>query len=119
MKVLITGSAGFIGGYVVDELLGRGFEVVGLDNLSKYGEIVRSYDDNPNFTFVNGDARDVELMTELMADVDHVIAGAALSVGSPTSTPTPTTCSPRTSESSPRPAMPRSPRWRPAVHFRR
>ncbi|MDQ1245864.1 MAG: UDP-glucose 4-epimerase, partial [Actinomycetota bacterium] len=78
MKVLITGSAGFIGGYVVDELLGRGFEVVGLDNLSKYGEIVRSYDDNPNFTFVNGDARDVELMTELMADVDHVIAGAAL-----------------------------------------
>ncbi len=78
MKVLITGSAGFIGGYVVDELLGRGFEVVGLDNLSKYGEIVRSYDDNPNFTFVNGDARDVELMTELMSDVDHVIAGAAL-----------------------------------------
>ena len=78
MKVLITGSAGFIGGYVVDELLGRGIEVVGLDNLSKYGEIVRSYDDNPNFTFVNGDARDVELMTELMADVDHVIAGAAL-----------------------------------------
>jgi nucleoside-diphosphate-sugar epimerase len=78
VKVLITGSAGFIGGYVVDELLGRGFEVVGLDNLSKYGEIVRSYDDNPNFTFVNGDARDVDLMTELMADVDHVIAGAAL-----------------------------------------
>ena len=31
-KVLITGSAGFIGGYVVQELLERGYSVVGLDN---------------------------------------------------------------------------------------
>ena len=32
-KVLVTGSAGFIGGYLVEELLGRGYEVVGIDNL--------------------------------------------------------------------------------------
>ena len=31
-RVLVTGSAGFIGGYVVEELLGRGYEVVGVDN---------------------------------------------------------------------------------------
>ena len=78
MKVLVTGSAGFIGGYVVDELLTRGHQVVGLDNLSKYGDISRSFDNEANFKFINGDARDVELMIELMKDVDHVIAGAAL-----------------------------------------
>ena len=33
--VLVTGSAGFIGGYVVKELLDRGHEVVGIDNYSK------------------------------------------------------------------------------------
>ena len=78
MKVLITGSAGFIGGYLVDELLSRDIEVVGLDNLSKYGDVSRSYDDYPRYTFVKGDAKDTPLMVDLMADVDHVIAGAAL-----------------------------------------
>ena len=78
MKVLVTGSAGFIGGYVVEELLSKGYEVVGLDNLSKYGEVSRSFENQPNYKFINGDARDVELLTDLMKDVDHVIAGAAL-----------------------------------------
>ena len=78
MKVLVTGSAGFIGGYVVEELLSKGHEVVGLDNLSKYGDVTRTFDNQPNYKFVNGDARDVNLQIELMKDVDHVIAGAAL-----------------------------------------
>jgi UDP-glucose 4-epimerase len=77
-KVLITGSSGFIGGYVVEELLGRGHEVVGLDNFSKYGRVSKSYDHHPSYTLVEGDARDVDLMTELAMDVDHLIAGAAM-----------------------------------------
>ena len=32
MKVLVSGSAGFIGGYVVEELLRRGHHVVGITN---------------------------------------------------------------------------------------
>jgi UDP-glucose 4-epimerase len=77
-KVLVTGSAGFIGGYVVDELLERGYDVVGLDNYSKYGPVQRSYDDHPRYRFVEGDVRDVELMAELARDSDHLIAGAAM-----------------------------------------
>ncbi len=77
-KVVVTGAAGFIGGYVVAELLDRGMEVVGLDNLSKYGEVTRSFDAQRNYTFVQGDACDVDLMNELIRDADHLIAGAAL-----------------------------------------
>ncbi|MBX6722244.1 MAG: NAD-dependent epimerase/dehydratase family protein, partial [Dactylosporangium sp.] len=78
MKVLVTGSAGFIGGYVVEELLRRGHEVVGLDNYSKYGPVSRSYDNHPGYRFVEGDARDTDLLRELLADCDHFIAGAAM-----------------------------------------
>ena len=77
-KVLVSGSAGFIGGYVVEELLRRGYSVVGIDNYSKYGPVAKSYDDHPDYRFVEGDARDVGLMTQLLSDCDHFIAGAAL-----------------------------------------
>jgi UDP-glucose 4-epimerase len=77
-KVLVTGSAGFIGGYVVEALLKRGHHVVGIDNYSKYGKVTKSYDDNPEYTFVEGDCTDVALLASLVADCDHFIAGAAL-----------------------------------------
>lgn len=77
-KVLVTGSAGFIGGYVVEELLRRGHQVVGVDNFSKYGPVARSYDQHPGYRFVEGDARDTALLTGLLADCDHFIAGAAM-----------------------------------------
>lgn len=76
--VLITGSSGFIGGYVVEELLRRGYEVIGIDNFSKYGRVTKSYDSNPGYRLVEGDASDVGLMTDLALQADHLIAGAAL-----------------------------------------
>lgn len=78
MKVLVSGSSGFIGGYVVEELLRKGYDVVGIDNHSKYGRLSKSYDSDPNYSLVEADCCDVELMTELLMDCDHFIAGAAL-----------------------------------------
>ncbi|HYK71280.1 MAG TPA: NAD-dependent epimerase/dehydratase family protein [Streptosporangiaceae bacterium] len=77
-KILVTGSAGFIGGYLVDELLNRGYNVIGLDNFSKYGQVLKSYDDHPHYRLVEGDARDTDLMTSLLSDCDHFVAGAAM-----------------------------------------
>jgi UDP-glucose 4-epimerase len=78
VKVLVTGSAGFIGGYVVERLVAEGNEVVGLDNLSKYGPVRKSYDAHPAYRFVEGDARDVDLVREQLRGCDHFIAGAAM-----------------------------------------
>jgi UDP-glucose 4-epimerase len=78
VKVLVTGAAGFICGYLVQELLAAGHEVVGLDNFSKYGPVARSYDTHPRYRLEVGDAKDPDLLMELMADRDVVVAAAAM-----------------------------------------
>jgi UDP-glucose 4-epimerase len=78
MKILVTGSAGFIGGYLVSELLRHGHHVVGVDNFSKYGAVRKSYDADPHYQFVQGDAKDVSLLKDLLRDSDHFVAGAAM-----------------------------------------
>ncbi len=77
-KVLVTGSSGFIGGYIVEELLRQGYAVVGVDNYSKYGPVRKSYDDHPDYRLVVADVQDTALLTDLLGDCDHFIAGAAL-----------------------------------------
>src|SRR5260370_14994034 len=77
MKILVTGAAGFIGGYLVEELLQAGHQVVGLDNFSKYGPLRQSCEKHPHYESVLGDAKDGELLHRLMRDVDQVVAGAA------------------------------------------
>ena len=72
MRVLVTGSAGFIAGYMVQELLAQGHTVVGVDNYSKYGRVEKSYQDDPGYTFVEGDARDVALLTRLARDLSLI-----------------------------------------------
>jgi len=77
-RVLVSGASGFIGGYVVEELLARGHSVVGVDNFSKYGKVAKSFDGHCNYQLVEGDCRDVALMTGLLSGCDHFVAGAAL-----------------------------------------
>lgn len=78
MKILITGSIGFIGGYLVDEFLSAGYDVVGLDNFSKYGPTSQPRGEDSRFQFVEGDAKDDTLLKGLLSDCDHFIAGAAM-----------------------------------------
>ena len=78
MKILVTGAAGFICGYLIEELLAAGHEVVGIDNFSKYGPVSRAFESHPGYRFVEGDAKDVTLLTALAADCHQVVAAAAM-----------------------------------------
>lgn len=79
-KILVTGSHGFIMGYVIPILLEQGHEVYGLDNFWKYGEIKRSFEKHPRFHFTRGDAKDVELLRKIVFDnkIEIFLAGAAI-----------------------------------------
>ncbi len=82
-KIVVTGSKGFIMGYVIEELLDKEYFVIGIDNLSKYGDITKSYDDRSNYTFVHGNAKDVELLKTHLKGAEHFICGAAMIGGIP------------------------------------
>jgi hypothetical protein len=55
----------------------RTYDVVGLDNFSEYGRVRKSYEDNPHYTLVEGNARDVGLMISLLADYERVLGFGA------------------------------------------
>lgn len=77
-KILVTGSKGFVAGYLIEELLDNGWYVIGIDNLSKYGEIEKKYDNNPNYHFVEGDVKNAGLMKELISDCEQAVFLAAM-----------------------------------------
>jgi len=73
MKILITGSAGFIGSALSIKLLDRGDEVTGLDNHNDYydpklkeARLARHLD-HSNYTHIRGDIEDRELMVDLFS----------------------------------------------------
>jgi len=81
--VLVTGSQGFIGGYLCRELLSNGYRVIGLDNYSKYGRVKRDYDTHKNFKLRDFDLAErwaMEGLDNKLAawKVDYIIAGAAM-----------------------------------------
>lgn len=78
MKILVTGSAGFIAGYLIEELLEYGHEIIGIDNFSKYGRAEKSYDNHPKYQLIEGNVKDTNLLKELIEDCDQIVAGAAI-----------------------------------------
>ncbi len=64
MKVLVTGTAGFIGSHVALKLLERGDEVIGFDNLSDYYDVnlkkarLARFMDHRNYTHIQADLAD-------------------------------------------------------------
>jgi UDP-glucose 4-epimerase len=75
-KILALGGAGFIGSYVVRELLRNGFEVHAVDNFSKYGYLKHDFYAHPRFKLRNADVR--QLYPSEFKGYDAVICLAAL-----------------------------------------
>lgn len=83
MKVLLTGSAGFIGSHVSEALLSEGHEVVGLDSFDDfYDPTVKEKNLETAlgfeaFELIRGDIRDPRLLDDLPADIDSIVHIAA------------------------------------------
>lgn len=82
MRILVTGAAGYIGSILVPELLEQGHEVTALDTFARNDTALAALCSSPKFNPVRGDARDEELIADLVPKVDAVIPLAAL-VGAP------------------------------------
>ena len=73
MKVLVTGSAGFIGNNLSQRLLSRGDEVIGIDNLNDYYDVtlkearLAKIIDHENFTEARIDLQDRDAVATLFA----------------------------------------------------
>jgi len=100
MKILLTGTAGFIGYHVLQKLLEQGFEVIGLDNINDYYEPQLKYDrlkntgiepdkiqekkllqsnKHNNYRFIRSELSDKETITKLFSNekFDYVVHLAA------------------------------------------
>lgn len=88
MKILVTGSAGFIGFHVSKRLLKEGNEVVGLDNINDYYSVqlkenrLKQLLDHPNFTFYKNDLEDLASMQDIfMKEKFDVVINLAAQAG--------------------------------------
>jgi len=89
MKILVTGTAGFIGMHVAQELLAQGHQVVGIDNFNDYYQVSLKRDrwarieGHENFrgvemNFVDGDALNALFAEEKFDRVCHLAAQAGV-----------------------------------------
>ena len=75
---LVTGGAGFIGSNLCEAILGFGCKVRCLDDLSTGKQTnVELFIDNPNYTFIKGDIKDLDTCMKACKGVDYVLNQAA------------------------------------------
>lgn len=75
---LVTGGAGFIGSNLCEAILNLGYKVKCLDDLSTgKQENVDVFLDNPNYTFIKGDIKDLDVCMNACEGVDYVLNQAA------------------------------------------
>jgi UDP-glucose 4-epimerase len=81
-KILITGGAGFIGSYVVEELLPmRPDKIIIIDNFIRGSQAnMGNFIVNPIVEFYEGDIRDLTLLDRCMKGCDYVFHMAALRI---------------------------------------
>lgn len=78
-KILITGGAGFIGSNLVEHFLGKGHQVVVLDNFATgHRHNLTQHGENPNFTLIEGDIRNNADCQKAVEGADYVLHQAAL-----------------------------------------
>lgn len=75
---LVTGGAGFIGSNLCEAILKLGYKVKCLDDLSTgKQENVDMFMNNPNYTFIKGDIKELDVCMKACEDVDYVLNQAA------------------------------------------
>lgn len=79
MKILITGGAGFIGSNLCEYFVGKGHDIVCLDNLATgFMHNIEPLMENQNFRFIKGDIRDLDTCREAVKGCDAILQQAAL-----------------------------------------
>lgn len=79
MKVLVTGGAGFIGSNLCEALVGKGYDVICLDNfITGKKENIENLIGKSNFKLIEGDIRDLNTCMEACKGVDVVLHQAAV-----------------------------------------
>jgi UDP-glucose 4-epimerase len=80
--ILITGGAGFIGSYVIEELIPlKPKKIIILDNLIRGSRAnMKNFLDNPLVEFHEGDIRDTGLLEKCISGTDYIFHMAALRI---------------------------------------
>ncbi len=80
MKAIVTGCAGFIGSHLAEELLRRGYSVLGIDNFrTGTRQNMASFQEDSHFHFLEGDITNLDIREQISGDYDFLFHLAAVS----------------------------------------